>query len=134
MKWPRLVPELTSFGYEESLKFYVDVLGCRIINERIGPRFAYLDFQGAHLMIEEHHSDGWNIDDMDRPLGRGMNLQFECESVDQLEERIKKAGYSLFREIKEVVYDESDSSNTCREFLVQDPDGYLLRFSEFIED
>ena len=93
MKWPRLVPELTSFVYEESLKFYVDVLGCRIINERIGPRFAYLDFQGAHLMIEEHHSDGWNIDDMDRPLGRGMNLQFECESVDQLEERIKKAGF-----------------------------------------
>lgn len=66
------------------------------------------------------------------PFGRGINLQVEVASLDPLLERLTNATYSLFVPPEENWYRQDDVLHGNREFLVQDPDGYLLRFSEYL--
>lgn len=47
-------------------------------------------------------------------------------------ERIKKANISLYRDIDELWYDTGSALAGQLEFLVQDPDGYLLRFTQYL--
>ncbi len=80
----RLVPELYVFDLQESLRFYTDVLGFRLLYERKGERFAYLDLEGAQLMIEElsDSSRQFGSAPLERPLGRGVNMQIQISKVD----------------------------------------------------
>jgi len=50
--------------------------------------------------------------------------------VDPLVEKLHRKGYPLFRDVRENWYAVKDVLWGSREFLVQDPDGYLLRFAE----
>ena len=43
---------------------------------------------------------------------------------------LKAAGWPLFLEPEEVWYRAGTSETGVRQFLVQDPDGYLVRFSQ----
>jgi len=45
---------------------------------------------------------------------------------------INKNNYPLKRGIKDSWYRENNILHGCREILVMDPDGYLLRFSQGI--
>jgi catechol 2,3-dioxygenase-like lactoylglutathione lyase family enzyme len=124
-----MVPELTVSDFARSLEFYTERLGFGVMFSRSGT-FAYMDFEGAQLMLEEFHEDGWNVAELERPYGRGINLQIECSDVDRLRDRLVRSGHSLYREIEDVWRDTGEEITGSREFLVQDPDGYLLRFSE----
>jgi hypothetical protein len=44
---------------------------------RTNPAFAYLTLGHAQLMIEEYHETGWNIEPLERPYVRIVNLQTE---------------------------------------------------------
>jgi catechol 2,3-dioxygenase-like lactoylglutathione lyase family enzyme len=130
MNWCSLVPELTVFDFGRSKFFYVDILGFEIRYQRSGPDFAYLEFEGAQVMIEEYHAEGWNIDEMVAPLGRGVSFQIECTDSASLASKIKGSDVSLFREIEVVWYEANGVLVGNKQFLVQDPDGYVLRFTE----
>jgi catechol 2,3-dioxygenase-like lactoylglutathione lyase family enzyme len=127
-----MVPELTVSDFDESLAFYTRGVGFDVAFSRAEPAFAYLDLEGAQLMISEFHEDGWNVGELTRPHGRGINLQIECSDVEGLREDLARSSYSLYRGIEEAWYETGDVLSGQREFLVQDPDGYLLRFSEFL--
>ena len=43
---------------------------------------------------------------------------------------MKKVNYKIFVEIEDHWYRKENTLLGCREFLVQDPNGYLLRFSQ----
>jgi len=62
----------------------------------------------------------------------GINLQKEVTDVSKMAEKIKDNGIKLFREIEENWYEVNGKQYGYKEFLIQDPDGYLLRFSEDI--
>lgn len=47
---------------------------------------------------------------------------------------IKKSKYKIFVEMEEHWYRKENILMGCREFLVQDPNGYLLRISQDLED
>lgn len=130
MEWPKLVPELTVLDFKESFNFYVTVLGFEVENSRKDPNFAYLKLDQAHLMIEEVHSEGWNIGEISYPLGSGMNFQIECEDALLLKTKLLDSGFSLYRDLKESWYNTGKEFSGFKEFLVQDPSGYLLRFSQ----
>lgn len=134
MRWSRLVPELTVSDLANSLRFYVDVLGFEVRFQRESPAFAYLEFEGSQLMLEQYHPDGWNVGRLVRPFGRGVNLQIACEDPAALRARATARGYELYEELTETWYDIGDAVSGRREFLIQDPDGYLLRFSEHLGD
>lgn len=127
-----MVPELTVSNFAESLEFYAAKLGFEVAFSRADPAFAYLDFEGAQLMIEEFHEGGWNVAGLTRPYGRGINLQIECSDAEGLRDRLAGSSYPLYREIGDEWYDTGDALAGQREFLVQDPDGYLLRFSQHL--
>ncbi len=52
------------------------------------------------------------------------------EDVEALAGSLVSHGYKLFRPVKESWYRGEERLFGQKEFLVQDPDGYLLRFAE----
>ncbi len=130
IKWAALVPELTVLDVAESLRFYTGLLGFEVVFERPETRFAYLQLGDAQLMLDQHaEGQGWQTGVLEPPLGRGINLQIEVESLEPLLERLADASYPLFVPPEENWYRAGDIWGGNREFLVGDPDGYLLRFS-----
>ncbi len=79
------------------------------------------------MMIEETNNHWWT-GELEHPYGRGMNLQIEVSDVSAIIERLDKANITLFRPLRESWYRGEDMEYGQLEFLVQDPDGYLLRF------
>ena len=67
---------------------------------------------------------------MEPPFGRGLNLQIETTAVDVLFETVQKSGAKIFLPMEERWYRADDVQLGNRQFIVQDPDGYLLRFFE----
>lgn len=132
MEFNRLIPELAVSDFSNSLHFYTEILGFEILYQRTDPNFAFLSFEGAQLMIEQFHEDGWNVASLEKPYGRGINFQFECSNVSQIISSLQNASHPLYRGLKEAWRDIGDQLCGEAEFLVQDPDGYLLRFSEFL--
>ncbi len=86
-------------------------------------------------MLDQHaEGQGWQTGTggLEPPLGRGVNLQIEVESLDPLIERLVSAEYPILIPPEENWYRVAHTLSGNREFLVQDPDGYLLRFSQHL--
>ncbi len=133
MKWAALVPELSVFDLAKSLAFYTELLGFKVLFARPETRFAYLELGDAQLMLEQiAGGQGWQTGRLEVPLGRGVNFQIEVESLDPILSRLAAAPYPLFVPPEENLYRQGELLHSSREFLVQDPDGYLLRFSEYL--
>lgn len=131
MKWAALVPELAVTDLQTSLDFYIRLLGFEIVFDRPETRFAYLQLGEAQLMLDQYaEGQGWQTGALEPPFGRGLNLQIEVESLDPLLSRLAAAAYPLFVAPEENWYRVGSTRYGSREVLVQDPDGYLLRFSE----
>ena len=132
MEWRSLVPELVASDFDASLRFYGSILGFVVKYRRNDPSFAYLEFEGSQIMIEELRQDSWVLGELARPFGRGINLQIECADVEDLRSRVSSAGISVFRELEDAWYKAGSSLVGQRQFLVADPDGYLLRFCQVL--
>jgi hypothetical protein len=103
--------------------------------ERPEDQFVYMSFYGSNLMIEEDRkrdaeSALWIVEPLDYPRGRGLNLSIDCPSARDLVKRLKGAGIFIRKPIEDCWYRDNDILHGQRNFLVQDPDGYLLRFVE----
>jgi hypothetical protein len=88
------------------LEFYTECLGFDVMYVRGAPDFAMLRLGRVRLMLAQLDDQVWLTGPMVRPFGRGINL--EMEHADPIGD---------------------GNSTTQSEFLVQDPDGYLLRFA-----
>jgi catechol 2,3-dioxygenase-like lactoylglutathione lyase family enzyme len=130
MEWNPLVPELTVFDFEKSLEFYTNILGFEIMFSR--ENFVYLKQEGVQFMLEGFHKDGWNIGRLEPPLGRGINFQIELKDIAPIYESLKAINYPLYRESKDVWRKTGNIQSGQREFLLQDLDGYLLRFCQYL--
>ena len=129
MPGARLVPELMVSDHAASRDFYVRVIGFQVSYERRAEKFSYLDLDGAELMIEQE-TDFWTTARREKPYGRGINLQIEVAALDPILARLERADIALFRPVEEAWYRVGDTYSGNRQFLVQDPDGYLLRMFE----
>jgi catechol 2,3-dioxygenase-like lactoylglutathione lyase family enzyme len=129
MKFNKLVPELSVTDFEKSLDFYSKLIGFKVEYIRHDSKFAFLSFQGSQIMIEEIN-DTWKTGKLEKPFGRGVNFQISVESIEPILNSLKTAEYPLFVEPEENWYRKDDQLLGSREFLINDPDGYLLRFSE----
>ncbi len=122
-----MVPELSVEDFDKSLSFYVDLVGFSVMFQRTDPRFAYLDLNGAQLMIEKDHPTVWVVGALEAPRGRGINLQIDVPDVREVLAKVLRADLTPFRPIVESWYDTDEGPVGQLEFLVQDPDGYLIR-------
>ena len=133
MKQNPLVPVLYCSSLTDSMSFYIDKLGFSIVYERPEAKFCFLIRDGAQLMLEEVGADKqWHTADLERPFGRGINMQFMTTHVTKLFESLVKAEQIFFAPLEEKHYRRTEDTVVCRQFVIQDPDGYLLRFSEAI--
>ena len=137
-----LVPELDVQDLDTSLGFYVGVLGFAVIFERARERFAYLGLGDAELMLQDASGPGrrFRTAPLQPPFGRGMNLQIAVPNVEETREAVRAAGIEPVIEIEERWYDVDVVAPSGRwserglmqagnrQFVVADPDGYLLRF------
>jgi catechol 2,3-dioxygenase-like lactoylglutathione lyase family enzyme len=126
-----LVPELYVRDPEKSRAFYVDLLGFEILFDRLEEGFLFLCREGAELMLDSLRTGrSWLAAEAVVPFGRGMSLQIWTADVDTLYERVKQSGAPIFLEIEEKWYRRDDAYFGNRQFIVQDPDGFLLRFAQ----
>lgn len=131
----QLTPELYCTDIRASLRFYMEVLGFVIQYQRPEEGFAMLELQGSRIMLDEIVSSGkrtWISAPLERPFGRGINLQMEIDAVDILYARVQKANAPIFLPIEEKWYRADDYELGNRQFIVMDPDGYMLRFFQDI--
>ena len=126
-----LTPELVCSDFKISVSFYTQVLGFKIQYQREENGFAMLERQGSWLMLDQMmpgSSRTWIAAPLEAPFGRGINLQMETDKVDDLYTRVQSAGVPIFLPMEEKWYRCDDIYLGNRQFIVQDPDGYLLRF------
>ncbi len=127
---PRLIPELLVADIRRSLDFYCGALGFSILYERPEECFAHLDREGARVMLEQPAGRTFLAGPLEHPYGRGMNLQIQVSDVAALYANAQAAGALVVLPIEEKWYRRDETLLGNRQFVVQDPDGYLLRFFE----
>ncbi len=127
---PAIVPELDVTDLEASLKVYTEVFTFKILYSRPEERFAYLALGNAHLMLEELTGPGRSFHSaaMEFPFGRGMNLQIEVPDVRALYANAQASDLSIPIPLEERWYRQGEQEAGNLQFVVADPDGYLLRF------
>ena len=130
---PGLVPELSVTDYEASRHFWCNLVGFSLRYERPEEGFGYLVLGNAHLMLDQiNQGRTWATGALEPPLGRGINFEVQVENLDTVLRRIESAGWPIFVAPEEKWYRASDIEIGVRQFLVQDPDGYLLRLQQEI--
>ncbi len=122
-----LIPELSVSNIDISKKFYLD-LGFEIRYERKENKFCFLQLEGNQIMIEENN-DNWNIGKLEHPYGRGINLSMTVSNIEKMYEILKEKNIKFFLDLEIHEYRIDDKISYDKEFLIQDPDGYLLRFN-----
>lgn len=126
-----LVPELGVDDIAASLAFWCGPLGFAVAYDRPAARFAYLERDGAQVMLCEQNGR-WKTGEATRPYGRGLNLQITVPALQPIVDALAAIGWPLFEAPAEAWYRAGPVERGQREMLVQDPDGYLLRFAEIL--
>lgn len=138
-----LMVELYVSDLEASLNFYTNILGFELMYERKSQGFAFLEREGAQIMLEQTMGFAkstkeellkgvWRTDELTAPFGRGVNFEIKVNSLDQMLERLSQVGYPLLVPKQQVWYEIQGQRVGVFRFLIQDLDGYLLRFSQAI--
>ena len=125
MHFNSLIPELSVRDIEKSKDFYLKI-GFTIKYQR--EKFYFLELEENQLMIEEIN-DHWNVGELEYPFGRGINLSMSVSDIDALYQKLKAQNFVFFKELMSNTYQVEEELYEDKEFLIQDPDGYLLRFT-----
>lgn len=128
MNFNSLIPELSVSNIKKSKEFYLKI-GFNIIYERPENKFCFLQLENNQIMIEENN-ENWNTGKLEYPYGRGINLSMEINDVESLYKKVKSENIPIFVDLKISSYRANDKIYNDKEFLIQDPDGYLLRFND----
>ena len=123
----KLIPELSVSNIHKSKEFYLS-LGFSVLYERVEDKFCFLELDGNQIMIEEVN-EHWNTGKLEYPYGRGINISMEVEDIDKIYDFVKSKHYPIFRDMQVDQYQVNDKIYAAKQFLIQDLDGYLLRFT-----
>ncbi len=127
MKFNSLIPELSVSNINKSKEFYLK-LGFIIKYERIEDKFCFLELEDNQIMIEEINNN-WNTGELEYPFGRGINISMSVNDVDSLYKKVKDNNLKIFLDLETHEYEVNGEIYYDKEFLIQDLDGYLLRFN-----
>lgn len=132
IKFNRLIPELLVRSIEASKVFYIEQLGFTIEYERREDDFALISYEGSQFMLEQDHATAWITGELGSTRGRGINFQIEVDCLDTVIAKIETNDLPYFRKSKEKWYRINTIEEGVKELLIQDPDGYLLRFQQYL--
>ena len=129
MRFNSLIPEFSVSNIKVSIDFYTS-LGFSIVYERVHDKFCFLQLEDNQIMIEQIN-DNWNTAKLEYPFGRGINISMSVKDIDKFYEEVKNKSIKIFMKLKVSKYVVNDVIYEDKEFLIQDPDGYLLRFNNW---
>lgn len=128
MIFNKCIPELDVTNLKRALDFYL-LCGFKIEYERKEDKFAFLSLEGTQLMLQELSEENkWYVGNLEYPFGRGVNFQVEVDDVESIYNKLKENNYKIAFPMEENWYRDGNLLLGCKEFLAQDPDGYLFRF------
>lgn len=127
MKINSLIPELSVTDINTSKKFYISI-GFIVKYERIEDKFCFLELEDNQIMIEQIN-DNWNTGVLEYPFGRGINISMSIKNIDKYYENLVNKKINMFKKLEVHKYKVDNIIYEDKEFLIQDPDGYLLRFN-----
>lgn len=122
-----LIPELSVSNINVSKEFYKQ-LGFEIIYERVENKFCFIQLENNQIMIEENN-DKWNVGKNEYPYGKGINISMSVKNVEKLYKDLENKKVEFFLNLETHEYKVDNKIFKDKEFLIQDPDGYLLRFN-----
>ncbi|WP_448972629.1 bleomycin resistance protein [Oribacterium sp.] len=128
MDFNNLIPELSVFDIFHTKNFYEE-LGFKIEYERQEEKFVFMSFQDSQFMFEQIHDEGWNTGELIYPLGRGINFSIAVDDIENLYTLVKSKKLEIYKKLTKSVYLVNGIEEIQMEFLIQDPNGYLLRFT-----
>ena len=135
MNRPALVPELMVTDLAASLAFPCGPCGFRVLYDRPEDGFACLERGGSRVMLDalpQGRAHRWETAPTEPPFGRHVNFEIAVDTLDPVLAALSALGWPLFLEPEDKTYRVDGEGLRVRQFLVQDPDGYLLRFSQEI--
>lgn len=134
MKPIGLVPELVVLDINKSIDFYTNVIGFSVYFERKDMDFAYLKMGNSEIMLEQPgKSRVWQTGEFKYPLGVGINFTIEVGDVDALYKKVLALGIPIFLPLEEKWYQQTPTRAVGnKQFMIQDPDGYLLRLYKYL--
>lgn len=126
---PLIIPELDVTDLSVSLKFYCEILGFQVLYDRPEERFAMIDLAGARLMLEQADGPGrrYRTAPLEQPFGRGVNFQIEIANVRATYARVVENRAAVLIPLERRWYRVGELERAQDQFVVCDPDGYLLR-------
>ena len=126
-----VTPEFAVRDWRKSKHFYCAILGFTCLYERPEEGFCAISYEEAELMLDQiglGRSFGSFDLPASGPLGLGVNIQIEVSDITPLLAALKRARYPLVLPPEERWYRIGNKEEGNRQFIVADPDGYLLRF------
>ena len=127
MKFNKLIPELSVTDIGISKEFYIK-LGFKVLYERKEDKFAFLELEGNQIMIEQIN-DNWNTGALEYPFGRGINISMSIDNINDFYNKLINNDIKMYKDLMVNKYRVDNYEYEDIEFLIQDPDGYLLRFN-----
>ncbi len=113
-----VAPEFFVRDVASSVQFY-ERLGFAPLRQE--PEFAVVALGEAHILLASERLAGEQLPANDR-RGLGVNVRIMVEDADAAFERASDAGARLVHPI-------ADRDYGLRDFIIADPDGFLLRFA-----
>ncbi len=118
----RAVPFFWVRSIEESLRFYVDGLGCKLTKQWVDEgklRWCWLELGDAALMLQAFWREGPHRNVPAAPVGVGVSINFLCDDAVRLYHEFRGRGLDASRPMV---------GNGMWTTQVKDPDGYNLFF------
>ena len=103
-----------------TVRFYVDLLGFSLVDDRRTDELPYLSFQRDEIRIGAVTVPGGIAAHRQPPTG--VEIVLEVDFLHAERDRIRHAGWPIVEDIKRRPWGLQD-------FRVLDPDGYYLRFT-----
>ena len=130
LEFSKNIPELSVTNLKNSLNFY-KTARFKVEYDRPENKFAFISLGEIQFMLQEMADNNkWDLAPLSYPFGNGINFQLEVENLDEIYNSFKNSNYKITFDIQENWYRQDNKLLGNKEFLIQDPDGYLLRFSE----
>jgi catechol 2,3-dioxygenase-like lactoylglutathione lyase family enzyme len=130
--WGPLIAEFMVSDFIATRAFWTGPMGFATAFERPLQRLACVFRpEGSQVMFYERDGD-WETGPLEIPFGRGAVTQIFVGDVDAVHARCLAADLPLYVPLREKWRDWGDRLGGQREFLVQDPDGYLIMVAQRI--
>lgn len=121
----KVAPEFFVPDVEDAVRFYVDKLDFRVLRQ--DPDFAMVNLgRDVHILIAAESLAGDELPSGDAIRGAGVNVRIMVDDVDAIYERCKAEGVRIVWEI-------ADKDYGLRDFIMADPNGFMLRFAAPLE-